>query len=365
MMKEYNNSYTEYAESSDLQQPKEHMDYVAYEYFAASDEYWDSGNEYSDNISPKVVLLTASTAVEEKKKKQKRHAKLVQKMAYAVASVATVAMLTQAAEPDKVVQGSFLDEISPADYIESELIINDDTTGTEGSDGTSGEDAQGTAKPTGESIAGVTIVFSGDGELTKEVVQKKLEGYEIDGSFQVVIEEGITGIGDSAFNNYKDLVSVVIPDGVTEIGYYAFAGCEKLTEVEIPASVIRIGQGAFGGCKNLVLEKFTTKGRTMGGDVFSEVTIGEVEISESFELDSTYVFQFANVEKVSFETGITKIPASALNNCDTITEIIIPQSVTEIGNYAFAGCEKLTLIVPSDSAAETYAIDNNIPYRTY
>jgi len=327
MMNEYSDSYAEYVQPSDLHDPKEHPDNDTLEYFKGLDDYPDCGHEYSEHIVLEETASADKRIAEEARKKKKRHAKLVKKMAYTVASAASVIVLTQAAEPDKVVQGSFLDQIRPT------------------------------------SIAGLTIVFSGTGELTAEEVQEELEKYELDGGFRVVIEDGITALGKYAFSNYDDLL-----------------------EVEIPSSVTAFGHGVFNGCDELEIERFTTAGRTLGNNVFSRVRIGEVELSDSFVLDGQYVFQNAEIGRVSFETGIRKIPRNAFNNCDSITEVTIPGSVEEIGAYAFSdcdkltrveipsgvttlgrgvfnGCDKLTLSVSSGSAAETYAIEQGIPYR--
>ena len=55
----------------------------------------------------------------------------------------------------------------------------------------------------------------------------------------------------SAFQHRQDLTSIIIQDGVTSIGEGAFRGCSSLTSVTIPASVTSIGEGAFRGCSSL------------------------------------------------------------------------------------------------------------------
>ena len=62
---------------------------------------------------------------------------------------------------------------------------------------------------------------------------------------KVVIEDGVTNIGENAFLNCSSLTSVTIPNTLTNIGYYAFYGCSSLTSVTIPNTVTNIGQGAF------------------------------------------------------------------------------------------------------------------------
>ena len=67
----------------------------------------------------------------------------------------------------------------------------------------------------------------------------------------VVIEDGVTSIGDYAFSECKSLTSVTIPNSVTRIGSYAFARCKALTSITIPNSVTSIWYDAFLGCSNL------------------------------------------------------------------------------------------------------------------
>lgn len=75
---------------------------------------------------------------------------------------------------------------------------------------------------------------------------RKLEG-------EVIIPDGVTEIGRSAFNDDKKLRRVLLPEGLEKIGEFAFASCEALESINIPASVKQIDFFAFTGCKNLVI----------------------------------------------------------------------------------------------------------------
>lgn len=67
----------------------------------------------------------------------------------------------------------------------------------------------------------------------------------------IIIPNGVTGIGDCMFQDCENLKSVRIPDSVTSIGSWAFDDCTNLTSITIPNSVISIGYGAFFGCESL------------------------------------------------------------------------------------------------------------------
>lgn len=68
---------------------------------------------------------------------------------------------------------------------------------------------------------------------------------------KVVIKEGVTSIGEYAFEDCTNLTDVIISDSVTEIGYLAFSGCTGLTEIAIPESVTKIENKTFMNCTNL------------------------------------------------------------------------------------------------------------------
>ena len=132
----------------------------------------------------------------------------------------------------------------------------------------------------------------------------------------VKIQNGVTSIGDYAFDNCTSLTSIEIPSGVTSIGDGAFAYCTSLTSIEIPSGVTSIRDHAFDNCTSLT----------------------------SIEIPS----------------GVTSIGNSAFKNCTSLASIEIPSSVTSIGNEAFAYCTNLTSIeIPSGvTSIENYAFSN-------
>ena len=90
----------------------------------------------------------------------------------------------------------------------------------------------------------------------------------------VVIPDGVTGIGTSAFEGHTNLTSVTIPDGVTSIGVSAFFLCVALTSVTIPDSVTSIGDSAFWNCESL-------KSVTIGNGVTSIGATHSIAVRDS------------------------------------------------------------------------------------
>lgn len=142
----------------------------------------------------------------------------------------------------------------------------------------------------------------------------------------------ISKISANAFASHTDITKVTIPEGVTEIGGYAFNGCTSLTSITIPASVTTMDNviedtisPIFTGCSGL-----TTAG-----------PIGEVEYSINFGWTDT-------------------IPADAFSSCNSLTNVVIPEGVTEIDKSAFEGCTSLTNVtIPASVTTIGYGIFSN------
>ena len=139
----------------------------------------------------------------------------------------------------------------------------------------------------------------------------------------VIIEDGVTSIGDRAFDGCTKLTRVVIPDSVTSIGYSSFRGCYSLPSVAIPDSVTSIGDSAFAYCKALT-------GITLSGSVTS---IGSCAFQSCDSLTS-----------VTMQNGVTDIGDNAFTYCKNLTSVTIPNSVKTIGTSAFYNCAGLTRV---------------------
>ena len=144
----------------------------------------------------------------------------------------------------------------------------------------------------------------------------------------IIIENGVTTIGDFAFAECANLTSVTIGDGVTTIGDYAFASCASLTSATIPDSVTTIGSYVFRECTNL-----------------TAVVIGDGVTSIS-----TGTFQYCSkLTSVTIGDSVTAIQYGAFKSCTSLTSVTIPDSVTTIGNDVFKFCASLTSVTIPDS----------------
>ena len=139
----------------------------------------------------------------------------------------------------------------------------------------------------------------------------------------ITIKDGTLRIGANAFNYYEKLTSVKIPNSVKSIGDYAFRDCSGLTSVTIGNGMTSIGEGAFAWCKGLT----------------------SVKIPGSVKSIGDYAFRgCSGLTSVTIGKGVTSIGNSAFEDCKGLTSITIPDSVTSIGNRAFYGCTGHTSI---------------------
>ena len=116
--------------------------------------------------------------------------------------------------------------------------------------------------------------------------------------------------------------SLVIPEGVTEIGESAFEDCTSLKSVSIPASVAEVGSSAFSDCKSLVSVTMAEGVKIIANDAF---------------------YDCKSLASVTLPKTLAEIGPDAFLGCESLKSISIPMSVTKIGTYAFLGILHLTV----------------------
>lgn len=173
----------------------------------------------------------------------------------------------------------------------------------------------------------------------------------------VGVPSGITSIADKAFCNNKTLCEVIIPHGVTYIGDLAFQQCENLTSVTIPNSVVKIGRHAFQWCTGLTDIAIPDSVTELGFNAFYECkSLKTAVLSKNLRMIQADTFAYCpSLSNIVIPEGVVYIgggSSGAFGCCTGLTEIKIPDSVSEIGKAAFSGCTGLTNIVIPDSVTQ-------------
>ncbi len=158
---------------------------------------------------------------------------------------------------------------------------------------------------------------------------------------ELVIPDGVTSIADYAFYGCESLTSVEIPDSVTEIGEAAFAVCTNLTSITIPHSVTEINVGAFNGCTSLTGVYITDI------SAWCKINFGVSDLSGNsnplYWAHNLYL-KGELVRELVIPDGVTSIADYAFYGCESLTSVTIPNSVTSIGTDAFYNCTNLTCV---------------------
>ena len=164
---------------------------------------------------------------------------------------------------------------------------------------------------------------------------------------------GLQVIDNEAFAGCSALKTVELPENIITIGDHAFTGCSSLSDITIPDKVSEIGIGAFAACNNM-----------------SKMRVSSYNTTYDSRGGCNAIIKTANNTLVAgcggsiIPSTIRAIEDEAFKQCLSLKTITLPQNISTIGAYAFAGCTNLTSIYTlctTPPAAQSHAFDESHP----
>jgi len=193
-------------------------------------------------------------------------------------------------------------------------------------------------------LRGVSLPVEGDFSYSVENGAATVTGYSGPGG-NIIVPSVLGGnpvraLGESLFRNLGSISGVVIPQGVKILGPRVFYGCVNLASVNLPAGLESIGDEVFQTCRSLSTVSIPSSVNSIGSNTFYDCPgLKAIEV-ESGNAD------FKSQNGVLYNRDVTRLIACPGGFDGTLT---IPATVTELANYSFAYCHKLTELVISDS----------------
>ncbi len=171
----------------------------------------------------------------------------------------------------------------------------------------------------------------------------------------------VTSIGTNAFRRCKKTTSVIIPNCVTNIGEYAFYGCESVNNVTIPSSVTNVGRDAFSYCSGMTSVTVEDCVATFGMAMFEGcsnlvkvivkdvaswcgIKFGGKEANPLFYAHHLYSDEDTEITDLVIPNGVMDIGDYAFYSCTGLTSLTISNSVTSIGWSSFQNCSRLNSV---------------------
>lgn len=181
---------------------------------------------------------------------------------------------------------------------------------------------------------------------------------------KLVVPNGVEKIQtlNSLLYGTNDITEVTLPSSLTEIGDYAFSGYPEKEQLNLGGNLQKIGRFAFryGAMHSLIIEEGV---REIGAYAFEGCRMERVELPSSLRFVADYAFKdCSNLKTVVLQEGVTQIGYAAFMGCDDLSDIYIPQSVTQIDDYVFLPdmAEEVRPVIhcEKDSYAYRYALEN-------
>ena len=226
---------------------------------------------------------------------------------------------------------------------------------------------------------GGTLTITGDGAMYDYTRSSAPWNSYLENITAITLPSGITTIGNYAFSDMTNLSKISLPSSLLSIGKNAFYHCASLSSITIPANVDTIVPFAFAGCSALTSIRVNAKNTTydsrnscnavihtatntlavgcqntvipadvvkIGDAAFERATFSYIEIPNTVTEIAQYAFYGCEyLTTIDLPDNLTTLGYAAFRHCYALNEVVIPSTVTQIEGSTFSGCTSLTSIV--------------------
>lgn len=159
------------------------------------------------------------------------------------------------------------------------------------------------------------------------------------------IPKSVKDIGSDVFYSCASITNVVLEPGLTVLGQSMFSRCTGIKEIVIPESIETIGDSAFSSCSSLSRIELEEGLQILGEYMFSSTAISEIFVPKSItQMGGSCFSGCKNLKDIFLEEGLPLVGASMFNACTLLQKVSIPSSVKQIGPNAYSGCTGLTTV---------------------
>ena len=177
-----------------------------------------------------------------------------------------------------------------------------------------------------------------DGVLFNKEATALLEYPSGKSATSYAIPDGVTSIGDAAFDQVRSLTSIAIPGGATSIGDSTFAGATSLTSIVIPSSVTSIGDSAFAGATSLTSIVIPSSVTSIGDSVFADSTsLASINIPDGITAIGEYLFSHTAITSITIPSSVTSIRYGAFEGTSTLAIVNFLGNAPLVEDDAFLG----------------------------
>lgn len=170
----------------------------------------------------------------------------------------------------------------------------------------------------------------------------------------VVIEEGVTVLGDHSIEGFTNLTSITVPDSLYGLGFYAIESCPKLTELTIPGDIRQWGTPMIYDCEKLhvyLTKEADSLLRTLR-EYSIPYTVTDADSDFIYADEHSISAYLGSEEEIIIPAGVTRIYTEAFAYDRNIKRVILPDTLTSIENEAFLGCSSLVSVYLPDSLTQ-------------